>query len=339
MSAIPDQLAREVLIRYSTAFKAARVTALGNRGGFSGAGLWRIEAGGHSLCLRAWPAQLSGIDRLSFIHGLMNHARSYGLTFVPGVIATADGRSHVEHGDRQWDLTEWLPGQSDFRDRPSQARLEAASVSLAQLHIAWEKFAPNATEVCPALHRRIAAAAEWKELRRSGWRPPQSVGKPVPIQPLAERACFLLDRLTPSVEVRLRPWLNRRWSLQACHCDTWHDNLLFKGDRLTGLIDYAAAKIDHPATDIARMLGSLVPDQPVAWQIALNAYRSERPLRDDEEKLAHALDETGSVIAAATWLRWLYEENRQFEDGAAVSRRIGALVERMEQRGLCDTGK
>ena len=46
--------------------------------------------------------------------------------------------------------------------------------------------------------------------------------------------------------------------------------------------------------------------------------------------MAHALDETGVILGVANWLRWLYEEKRPFADSAAVARRLGELVDRLE---------
>jgi hypothetical protein len=53
------------------------------------------------------------------------------------------------------------------------------------------------------------------------------------------------------------------------------------------------------------------------------------PLAEDEAELARALDETGAVLGVANWLRWLYEERREFEDRAAAGRRLEVLVERI----------
>jgi Ser/Thr protein kinase RdoA (MazF antagonist) len=331
MSAISNRRGPEVLSYYPAVFHGADLIPLGNQGGFSGASLWRLEAGGQAFCFRAWPPRQSEPVRLDFLHGLMREARSCGLAFVPAVIATTGGRTYVEHASQLWDLTEWLPGRADFHDDPSIARLQAACIALARVHVAWEKFAVPRIDVCPALCRRLAAAAEWEELRRSGWRPRYKAVSADPVQPIAERAWHQLERRVAQVATGLRPRADRRWQLQPCLCDVWHDHLLFEGDRLTGLIDYGSAKIDHPAVDIARMFGSLVPDDAAAWQAGLRAYRSVRPFSDEEAELALALDESGTVIGAATWLRWLYEEFRPFEDRAVVARRLGVLTGRMEK--------
>jgi Ser/Thr protein kinase RdoA (MazF antagonist) len=331
MSASIDRLGQDVLSRYPTVFQAAPLLHLGNRGGFSGARLWRVETGGQSFCLRAWPTHQSDPSRLDFLHGLMRRARSAGLAFVPAVIATSDGHDHVEHGGRLWDLTEWLPGVADFHADPSPARLEAAAASLARVHLAWEQLFASANDVCPALQRRLSAAAGWQELRRSGWPVGWQAGHADPVQPVAERAWRIVDRRVADIPPRLQPWTDSRRTLQPCLCDVWHDHLLFTGDRLTGLIDYGAARVDHPAADVARMFGSLVPDDASAWQLALRAYRAVRPLGSEEAEMALALDETGTVIGVATWLRWLYEEFRPYEDRTAVARRLDLLVGRVER--------
>jgi homoserine kinase type II len=328
----------KVLSRYPTVFQPTHLEAVSNLGGFSGAFLFRIEAAGHPFALRAWPAQQPDPARLGFIHRLMKDARLAGLDFVPQVIAAADGSSFVEHGSRLWDLTQWLSGRADYHDSPTPTRLESACTALARLHAAWEKHTTTEPNTCPAIARRLAAAADWREIRHSGWQLRLDSNALDPVRTIAERAWHQLDRRIADVPQVLQTWMNCRWRLQACHCDPWHDNLLFVGDELSGLIDYGAAKIDQPAVDVARMLGSLAADDASAWQTGLQAYRKVRPFSDEEVELAIALDKTGTIIGAATWLRWLYEEKRTFEDRAAVAGRLSLLVERMENWKTLEAG-
>jgi homoserine kinase type II len=333
MSATPsDRDAAEVLGRYPGLGRAARLAPLGNRGGFSGARLWRVEAMGTALCLRAWPPHQSDAGRLGHIHRLMVRSRLAGLPFVPAVFPAA-GATAVEHAGRLWDVTEWLSGRADFHEHPTAARLESACSALARLHDAWKGAGPPAPAACPALQRRLTAAAEWRELLRGGWRPLERADPNDPVRPVAERAWRALASRVDEVPRRLAPWAHRPGPVQPCLCDVWHDHLLFEGDRLTGLVDYGAVKPDHPAVDLARLLGSLVEDDSDEWRAGLAAYRTVRPLTDDEAELARALDETGVVLGAAMWLRWLYEERRAYDDRGAVAGRLGVLVGRMERWG------
>jgi homoserine kinase type II len=312
---VPTSRAVEVLSRYPVV--ASSPTPLGNHGGFSGASLWRVECPHGSFCLRAWPSSGADRPRIETIHRWMRAARDAGHGFVPAVVEAAPGETVMVHAGRAWDLTQWLPGVADFRDRPSTVRLQAACSALAHLH-----------DVCPALLRRLTCVRDWLDLCRTGWRPRPTPDDPC--RPAAELAWALLVGRVLTVPERLSPWTMRRWRLQPCVCDVWHDHLLFEGDRLVGLIDYGAAKIDHPAVDLARLLGSLAPDDPAAWEAGLAAYRRIRPLTADEGDLARALDRTGVVLSAATWLRWLYEERRDYADRTKVALRLEQLAARLQ---------
>jgi homoserine kinase type II len=201
---------------------------------------------------------------------------------------------------------------------------------LAQVHLAWSKFGQG-HGVCPALLRRLVRFREWSELIAAGWRGPLQAPVDEIIYPEAYRAWTALARHIRCVPVLLQAWTSRSLPLQPCLCDVWHDHLLFEGDALTGLIDIGAVKTDHVAVDLARMLGSLVGDDLEAWNRGLAAYRRVRGLSAEEEALAEVLDRTGTILAAANWLWWLYRDRREYEDRAGVARRLETLVTRMER--------
>ncbi len=177
--------------------------------------------------------------------------------------------------------------------------------------------------------RRLDIVRAWRELLQSGWRPTPRADDPA--RSAAEHAWRLLPGRIEVIPDLLRRWVDRTWPLQPCLCDVWHDHVLFDGDRVTGLIDYGAMKIDHPAVDLARLLGSLAEDDLAGWTIGLAAYREVRPLSGGEEELARALDVTGTIAAAAVWLRWLYHDRKEFEDRAAAGRRLEGLATRLER--------
>jgi Ser/Thr protein kinase RdoA (MazF antagonist) len=112
--------------------------------------------------------------------------------------------------------------------------------------------------------------------------------------------------------------------------DIWHDHVLFTDHNVTGIVDYASVRMDHVAVDLARLIGSLVGDDKDRRQAALEAYAVIRPLSREERDLVDLLDWTGVVVGAGNWLRWLYLENRVFENVEGVIRRLSELVTRME---------
>jgi homoserine kinase type II len=315
-----------VLTEYPSPVTMAQWTPLGSAGGFSGARVWRgTTADGRELCLKAHPpgAEFVRLERL--IHGLMSVARWAGSEFVPLVECTRRGRTVVEAADRVWDVTEWKPGKADFHARSTDERLVAAVEAVARLHAVWAKHSFGPPAPCPAVNRRWAALRDWEVLVASGWRP-----QPAPDDPVAPHVEVIWPRLPgilPPVLAELAQWRDVLVPVQPCLCDVWHDHVLFTGDRVTGLIDYGAAKTDHVAVDLARLLGSLVPGERNRWELALGAYRTIRLLPQPE--LAQLLDWTGVVVGVTNWLRWLYRDGRTDPDRNAVAARVAALVRRL----------
>jgi Ser/Thr protein kinase RdoA (MazF antagonist) len=323
-----DQAAAHVRRQYQAASGAGPLVPLGNRGGFSGARLWRGEGAAGAFCLRAWPAHATAA-RVRRLHRLMQHARGQRLDFIPAVFAAGNGDTVVETAERVWELTQWLAGRADFAEHPSAARLEAGCEALARLHLAWEAFTTPA-EPCPAVRRRLKVLADWQGLLATGWRPRLSDPCLDPVGPLAERAWRGLPAWLQAVSRSLDPWVDFRRPVQPCLCDLWHDHLLFEGDRLVGLVDYGAVKADQVAVDLSRMLGSLVGDDDQGWERGLRSYRRVRGLDGDQEQLARVLDRTGVFLGMTNWLRWLYHERRPYENLSAIARRLEHLLNRIE---------
>jgi Ser/Thr protein kinase RdoA (MazF antagonist) len=193
--------------------------------------------------------------------------------------------------------------------------LRAGAQALARVHVAWRRDNAMAS-TCPAITRRLDAVAAW----RAG-----TLLRSVSNQRLADA----VSRWMPRVPELLRD-VAFPVRLQPCLRDVWHDHLLFEGDRLTGLVDYAAVGVDSVAADLARMLGSLVADDEEGWQVGLAAYREVTALTTEEERLSRRLDRTGVVVSLATWLRWTGEGRRWFDE-AGTSRRVEELLARVER--------
>jgi homoserine kinase type II len=318
---ISSEIVAAVLSRYPSPLTHGPLHPLGNHGGFSGANLWRI---GDAVCLRA-SAPSADRSHLVAAHRLMLAAREDGLRFVPAVFAIRDGSTIVEHAGRVWELMEWMPGRASYQEAPSRLKLQSACTALGRLHRCWQRFAETKPQLIPSV---------WRRLRESAALPLNEIVTD-PLDPAAaavDRAKRALPRWLQQLPAKLLPFWSRSYArLQPCLCDVWHDNLLFEGDRLTGLVDYAAVKSDHVAVDLARMLGSLVEDDEDGWREGLVAYSRQRPLSEQDEALARVLDVTGTIVGAANWVRWLSDPRRAFEDREAAARRLEKLLARIER--------
>lgn len=305
------------------------LTRLGSAGGFSGASIWRVGTPQGSWCLKAWPAGTPR-ERLERIHCWMEQARDAGLRCVPAVAATTDGTTVVEADGRIWDLSEWMPGSADFRTRPTSARIEAACVAIAKIHHVWRAGAHAVAEPT-SITRRLRVAAEWQSLVASGWVPQFALSSLDPVTEPARAAWELLPRFVRTIEPALAPWVGRAMVVHPCLCDIWHDHVLFSGENVAGIIDYGSMRLDHPTTDLARLLGDLAGEDPALYDAGLTAYCQLISLSADDVGLIRMLDRTGTILAAARWLTRVYRENEPFHDRERVAARLRQVVDRLLQ--------
>jgi Ser/Thr protein kinase RdoA (MazF antagonist) len=322
-----NRAALAVMTGYDLAIRS--LEPLANAGGFSGARIWRVETQSRTYCLKSWPPSRIDSIRLSWIHDRLTFARSCGIEFLPSIARRRDGLSCSEFGERVWDLIDWMPGIADFQGRPTAARMASAMSALAQLHRVWRQ-AESGVGPCPSITRRLERVNQWEDLLRRGWRPNFLTCDVESVGAIAKQAWPLILAHVPTIRNLLSQLLNRQFRLQTCLGDIWHDHVLFKDDRVVGIIDFGSVRVDSPAVDLARLLGSFAPLDDSLYLAGLNDYRSHAPLSDDEVELTRILDYAGTVLGAANWLLWIYHDGRVFEDLASAAARLTLLVRRME---------
>lgn len=324
-----DEAARDVCQAYPVTQGGCQLHPLGNAGGFSGARLWRVETQAGWLCLRAWPERGHSPATLVPVHNLMQQA-ARSLPFVPRLATTHSGITWVAAAGRWWELATWLPGKADYREHPTRARLAAAVEALAKLHLVW-KSPHDEWNVCPGVLKRLERLRIWnrvlpRQLDLALARQPATV-----LSDWSARVTKQVRRWAPTaLRVLQKGWEQRKAPLQNCLCDIWHDHVLFTDQEVTGIVDFGGAGYDSVATDLARLLGSLVGDDETQRQYAIDVYQAACKLQPFECDLILVLDWTGVVVGATNWLRWLYIEGRRFEDQERVAQRLSELVTRME---------
>jgi Ser/Thr protein kinase RdoA (MazF antagonist) len=299
--------------------------------GFSGAWVWQVATPRGTYALKAWPPGEPPTHRLARIHQLLQQAREAGLEFVPRVVPTERGLTWMALEGRMWELTTWQPGTADFWSQPSLAKLVAAVTALAQIHIAWPAVATR-REPAPAVVRRLERLAEWTPDRCQALEAQFKAHPEYPLTPLGRRGLACLRRRIEPLRRDLEPWRNALFFVRPCLRDIWHDHVLFTDDRVTGIIDFGGVRRDHPATDLARLLGSLVGDDAAWRSAALDAYSQWRQLTDEDCLLVTVLDRTGVAVGVGNWLKSVFLDGRPFPSFEAVAARLGHLVERLEKQ-------
>ena len=324
-----------ILGHYPRDLRPTRVESLGSAGGMSGAQFWRLTTSSGLLALRRWPQEHPTRNGLAEIHAILQHAASRGCTFLPVPIATTAGDTIVSHSRHFWELAPWLPGSADYEQSPRPEKLRAAMIALANFHIATSQYPVQSIQdhsrPAPSITNRLRKLIE---LESGGIAELSSVFDDAnwpDLMPLAQRFLAAVPSVLPIAIARLSPLAHEPLRLQSCIRDIWHDHVLFTGDTVTGLIDFGAMAIDTPATDVARLLGSLA-GQSQTWRDGLAAYCTIRPLAEKEIEVAAALLAAAPILAGYNWLRWILIENRRFENHDQVIDRFRRIVFEVSSR-------
>jgi homoserine kinase type II len=166
---------------------------------------------------------------LPFFMALLDHLAVRGLA-VPPAIPDREGGVIQELEGRPACLIRFLPGVSVSHPTPAQA--QAAAHAMGEMHAALADFAQTRVN--------SMGVATWR--------------------PLLERCGRDLDTIRPGLFDRIDTALGRveaAWPLDlpvsAIHADLFPDNVLMRGDEVTGLIDFYFACTDIRAYDLAVM--------------------------------------------------------------------------------------
>lgn len=165
---------------------------------------------------------------LPFFHAMLGHLHAAGCA-VPRFITDRDGEYLHDVCGRPACLIEFLPGVSV--SSPTIAQAFATGAALGQMHAALQDFAalrPNA----------LGVAAYRPLMRRCG------AGN--------------LDAISAGLAARIADecdFVESQWPahlpISAIHADLFPDNMLMRGDAVSGLIDFYFACTDIRAYDLA----------------------------------------------------------------------------------------
>ena len=198
-------------------------------------------------------------DDLPFFIELMTHLSAAGMN-CPVPVAGRNGQILHEIAGRPCALFSFLDGS--FSRFPNHAKCRALGASLAELHVKSQGL---------SLHRANALGpASWTPLL-------QSVGT---------NANILGDGMHATITTRLDQIL-QEWPTNLphgiIHADLFPNNVLFVGDKLTGLIDFYFACDDILAYDIGICLNSWCFEVDGSFNMTksralIHGYESVRPL-------------------------------------------------------------
>jgi homoserine kinase type II len=203
------------------------------------------------------------VEDLPFFLGLMEHLAGKNVA-CPQLVRDRAGKPYVTVKGRAAAILTFLNGIS--LRRPEAAHCQAAGAALAQLHEAGADFAlsrPNSLSV-----------AGWHELAAH-------------TTPRAEAVQGGLGALITASLAELEAQWPHDLPAGIIHADLFPDNVLFMGDKVSGVIDFYFACHDMLAYDLAVMLNSWCFETDGAYNVTkgkamIAAYRAGRDMSDAE---------------------------------------------------------
>jgi homoserine kinase type II len=202
-------------------------------------------------------------EDLPFFLGLMGHLAARGIN-CPQPVKNNKGETLGTLAGRPAAIIDFLEGI--WPRKPNAAHCAAVGDALAKLHLAGGDFAMSRANA----------------LSVSGWRP------------LFDVASARADELQPGLHAFLAAELDhleKAWPNDlprgVIHADLFPDNVLFLGDKLSGLIDFYFACNDILAYDVAICLNAWCFEIDHSFNVTkarafLNAYAKVRALSDAE---------------------------------------------------------
>ncbi len=286
--------------------------------GLSHAVVFRIETRNGSYALKRHPLVVSR-DRVLVQHQFQTYLCQSGFQFIPQLQNWTNGSTLIEEDRSFWEMSTWRPGTPlEHVGEVSDMQLRESIEVVAKIHTrsrakhAVEMIPPGITERERKLYHflnnsqfhiqrflnQFHATSETDDaynglqdiFRISTW-----------LAPLVLRQLYEISDAPQTCM-----WIIR---------DFWRNHLLFVGERLNGVIDFGASRIDSPWFDLSRMLGTLMMDSDPRWEAAIDGYNSLCSARTVDVKQIRFVHRISTLISGLNWLDWLANGNFELSDG------------------------
>ncbi len=300
---------------------------LGSAGGFSGAKFWQVETIEETYCLRRWPKEHPSPEQLDWIHRVLLHCVQNGCPQAETILKSANGSTVVSSGGFLWQLSQWMPGKANYNTFPNDEKLTNAITTLAKFHLAAAQVSLD-FRTSDATQSRLRMLANINETIAQIQVSRVSIASE-PLNHLRQYLSATAKDSAAQIFSELMPFKSTILPIQPVIRDIWHDHVFFTGNEVTGIVDFGAMTMDTVCLDLSRLIGSLVDDDSKKWQMALETYSRIRALTEPECRIIRLLDRSGVLLGGINWLKWIFVEQRHFDDFSAVEKRIQYLLQRM----------
>ncbi|MDO4551708.1 MAG: phosphotransferase [Planctomycetia bacterium] len=160
----------------------------------------------------------------------------------------------------------------------------------------------------------------------------------LPAEPVNIYHLHLLSKKILRKTKILRPILLRHLSqqlehdvaLQPCLRNIQTKNLLFKENRLQGILDFGNMQLDNISVDVSQTLSVLAGNEMEKWIDGLNAYQTIYRLTRRELTLVRLLNQCETLLTALKWLNFIYINNLVVECSSHVLSQVKNIAWKLD---------
>jgi aminoglycoside phosphotransferase (APT) family kinase protein len=335
-------------------FSSAQFVAIPT--GLSNSSVWQVSTNAAQYCLKAWPKSAHLLERLTAIHQWLA-ALGPQLDFVPRLILHRDQGTLLCCNDHLWECASWQPGTPVEPGKLTWEQSLTAVSAVAQMHRVSASYHQQQAS-SPSVETRMQLISHYQH--RQEFQQPNLSRASEPISgivvpslsntqfrdsplsnsrgsstvfsenELAKLTLHYFQCMSDQVTQQLK---QLRAPIQLCWVarDLHYEHLLFDHERLTGVIDYGAARIDEPLIDLVRLLGSLWPHDAELRHRLVDHYRSLMDFEVSTVRFQY-LDHASTLLSAMQWLQWLLIDRREFQvERQTLLKRWAGLLERLQR--------
>jgi aminoglycoside phosphotransferase (APT) family kinase protein len=218
--------------------------------------------------------------------------------------------------------------------RLSDSLLDQLLDILEQLHAIGRKLGVQRI-IAPGIAERSKRLNDWTAIEIGVWNQQlntrlERIATIFELEVFREVLGRTLDRLHRNA-TSIRSHFQRMLDIPVdCHWvirDLWRENILVEDERVSGIIDFGASRIDWPDLEIVRMLGSMLePNDP-----RITKYYDHSPSKMSGEDFRF-LDHSATLLSLLQWLHWICFADISFEGREnRVRSRVVELNHRLSQ--------
>ncbi len=204
-------------------------------------------------------------------------------------------------------------------------------MALAKLHLASQSHTSCQIPI-PAISDRIDLIHRYQSNRIRLGQSISDASHPIiaaTVRELGMKTLQFFDQAANKLLLELQH-LQRVTDLFFVLRDIHREHILFAGTQVSGVIDFGAARLDHPLIDLVRWLGTVYPMDVESRHLLLKLY-CQTVNRPVEQQLFRILDHASTLLSAMQWLQWLIVEQKQFSVAMSnILSRWALLTQRLQ---------